>query len=92
MTKITKEALIEAGFDEYPDDPFMPFKKKLKTDHPISDEEDSSVVMVISRMYDSQHGAVALLFPGGEALYLKAESMEDIKKLEGMVDFFDPCY
>jgi hypothetical protein len=94
MTKVdfTKEDLLKDGWQEPTDkDPSILMFKNIPNTNPINDTpEDTDIKLVIHRMYNSQNFAVQ--FPDGGLLNFVANSIEDLKKFESMIAFYDCPY
>lgn len=91
-TKITIELLLADGWIK--DAEFSPetyFVKHIENSNPInSTPEDTDIKLIIHGMYNAQNFAV--LFPDGGMLNFVANTMEDLKKFESMLSFYDCPY
>ena len=89
-TKITKELLSEDGW-VYSDGQVIFMEKEIPNRNPINNAKDETgISLVLHGLYNSSTFAVS--FPDGGMLNFAANSMEDLKKFEQMLNFYDPNF
>lgn len=87
---ITKEELLANGWVETDNDVFI-YKKEIENRNPLNnDPEDTGISLVVHGMYNYWTTAIAL--PDGGLLNLKVETINDLKKVEEYINFYDCPY
>lgn len=72
-------------------DPAYLYKKAIPNRNPINcTPEDSDICLIVHGLYNQWTFAVQ--FPDGGLLNFVANSMDDLKKFESMLNFYDPPF
>lgn len=87
---ISPEQLINDGWVKT-DDSIVLYEKKIENKNPLNaTPEDTDISLVLHRLFGSPMFGVS--FPNGSMLNFFAESIEDLKKFEEMILFYDCEY
>ena len=81
--KITKEQLIEYGFENSLD-PIIPLRKI------IGEGEEGELMLVVT--HERNITELALSMPDGAILYLRPASIEHLKMFESCIESWSPVY
>jgi hypothetical protein len=88
-TKITEADMLSMGWTKG-EFPYL-YEKKLPNRNPInSDPNDTDITLVIHSMENAPRPAV--LLPNGAMLNFVANSIEELKRFESQIDYYDCEY